>query len=83
MPVQIKNTNLNKVNIARGREVFINRDLQNLWDMALCEDPVFEKIIQAVHDGERVWPKDVKIRTEGSEEAKPIKATISIFSQSG
>lgn len=76
IPVQIKKTNLDKLKLAEGQDIFMNQDLQNLWDLALYEDPAYSKIVQAVLDGEKAWPKDIKVKTEGSEEWKPLKATI-------
>lgn len=68
------------IELADGNEIFVNEDLQALWDQALHQDTTYRKIALAVREGERTWPKDIKVRIEGSEESKPLKAMIAACS---
>ncbi|KAI0994050.1 hypothetical protein K3495_g14133 [Podosphaera aphanis] len=82
-PVKVKKLLLGCVEVAEEHQVFMNEDLQSLWDQALKEDQNYAQIIQAVQRNERTWPKDLKVQTEGLDGPKQLKATIasSIFDQ--
>ncbi|KAI1000265.1 hypothetical protein K3495_g7933 [Podosphaera aphanis] len=61
---------------AEGADIFVNEDLQSLWNQAVREDTKYAQIISAVQTNLRSWPKDLKVQPEGSDEAKPLKVTI-------
>ena len=75
-PINIKKVLTSMAEIGKGNRVFVNEDLQLLWDRALEEDKTFVKIVQAVESDDRSWPTDLKVQIDGSDEMKPIKATI-------
>ncbi|POS84020.1 hypothetical protein EPUL_004205 [Erysiphe pulchra] len=75
-PVNITKLFLKDLEVAEGKDIFANEDLQALWNEALLQDTNYSRIIQAVQSNERGWPKDLKVQTEGSDEPKPLKATI-------
>ena len=79
-PINVNKIFIDGLPLAEGREVFVNKDLQELWNQALKTDHNYVKIVEAVRNNERGWPKDLKIQIEGSEEPKPLKAMIAACS---
>ncbi|KAI0990996.1 hypothetical protein K3495_g17191, partial [Podosphaera aphanis] len=75
-PVIITKLWLESTEVAEGQDVFINKDLQSLWNQAIRQDQNFKRIIEAVQNEQRAWPRDLKGQIEGSDEPKPLKATI-------
>ncbi|KAI1001397.1 hypothetical protein K3495_g6803 [Podosphaera aphanis] len=75
-PAAVKRIEIRGLKVAEGNELFTNQDTQSLWNEALQKDPSFGRIIEAVHNSDRAWQKDLKVQIEGSEEPKPLKATI-------
>ncbi|KAI0991290.1 hypothetical protein K3495_g16897, partial [Podosphaera aphanis] len=65
-PINLNKIFIDDLPLAEGREVFVNKDLQTLWDQALENDQSFKIIVKAVRDNERQWPKDLRVQIEGS-----------------
>ncbi|KAI1000197.1 hypothetical protein K3495_g8004 [Podosphaera aphanis] len=51
-----------------------------LWNQGVREDVNYVRIVKAIQDGERAWPRDLKVQTEGSGELKPLQAMIAACS---
>lgn len=79
-PVNIKKLLVKDVKLAEGKDFFENKDLQDLWNLALQNHIVFLQIVQAVKNDERAWPRDLKVQIEGSDDPKPLKAMIAASS---
>ncbi|KAI0997952.1 hypothetical protein K3495_g10241 [Podosphaera aphanis] len=79
-PINIDKICVEGLEIAVGREIFTNEDLQELWNQGIRQDLSFMKIVRAVDGGERTWPKDLKVCTEGTNESKPLQAMIAASS---
>ncbi|KAI0994388.1 hypothetical protein K3495_g13794, partial [Podosphaera aphanis] len=79
-PINIVKLSIEGLNIVEGGDIFVNEDLQKLWNQGLREDSNFLKIVRAVENGERTWPKDLRVCTEGSNETKPLQAMIAASS---
>ena len=47
-----------------------------LWNQAMNNNGTYIQIANAVRGGERAWPKDIKLKVEGSNEPIKIKAKI-------
>lgn len=79
-PIAMKLLSVEGIELAEGSKIFVNEDLIALWNQALRQDPSYTKIVLAVRNGERMWPKDIKVQTEETEEPKPLKAMIAACS---
>ncbi|KAI0998363.1 hypothetical protein K3495_g9834 [Podosphaera aphanis] len=75
-PINLNKIFIDDLPLAEYREVFVNKDLQTLWDQALKNDQSFKIIVKAVRDNERQWTEDLRVQIEGSKELKPLKAMI-------
>ncbi|KAI1003236.1 hypothetical protein K3495_g4968 [Podosphaera aphanis] len=79
-PIKITKMSLGGIEVGEGHEIFTNEDLQALWNQGVREDVNYVRIVKAVQDGERAWPRDLKVQTEGSDELKPLQAMIAACS---
>lgn len=61
-PINASKLCINGTNIAEGHEVFVNEDLQELWDQAIEKDKRYIQVVNAVQSGERAWPKNLKLQ---------------------
>jgi hypothetical protein len=53
--------------VPEGKEIFQNEDLQEAWDTALARDESYSRAIQAVREGDRQFPPELKLKVSIAE----------------
>ncbi|KAI1006568.1 hypothetical protein K3495_g1651 [Podosphaera aphanis] len=52
-PVNVNKIRIGDIELAKGQEIFVNENLQDLWDQALQNDSTFRMIVKTVQNDER------------------------------
>lgn len=74
-PLKVHKFSIDSIKIEEGKEIFVNENLQILWNQAIRRDSSV-KIVQTYHNKEKKWPTHLKIQKEGSDESKPLKTMV-------